>query len=110
MTNGPRVRSGGSTWAVPACIDIVEDAEDADGVTETGGGSSPALVRDVGAGRVREQLVWFTIGIIEITCLYAWISIMHVPDNFWMVESKSTMMLDLEKRECPCADADEADG
>ena len=35
---------------------------------------------------------------------------MHVPDNFWMAESKSTIMLDFEKRECPCADVDETDG
>lgn len=45
-----------------------------------------------------------------MTCLYAWINMMHAPDNFWMVESRSTMMLDFEKRDCPSADPDETDG
>lgn len=33
---------------------------------------------------------------------------MHVPDSFWMAESKSTIMLDLESR--ACADVDETEG
>lgn len=32
-----------------------------------------------------------------MACLYAWMSIIHIPDNLWMVESNSTMMLDLER-------------
>lgn len=59
------MRAGERTaYEVPACIDIFDDAEDADGVVETAGGSSSVLVIDVSPGRVPEQLVWFTMGMI----------------------------------------------